>query len=106
MGNPDLDSFVAGAQPLERQPRRPGHGFEFYRLGDIARREWCYVLQCRHDERGAPVTPLEVSVLTELVRRSGERSMLGRPLEQWLAALEADEGHALRLSLDPQPGEP
>jgi integrase len=98
MGNPDLDSFVAGAQPLERQPRRAGHGFEFYRLGDIARREWCYVLQCRHDERGAPVTPLEVSVLTELVRRSGERSMLGRPLEQWLAALEADEGHALRLS--------
>ena len=94
MDKPDLDSFVAGARPLERKPRRPGHGFEFHRLGDIARREWCYVLQCRHDERGAPVTPLEVSVLTELVRRSGERSLLKRPLDEWLGALEATEVHA------------
>src|ERR1017187_732775 len=35
MDKPDLDSFVAEARPLERKPRRPGHGFEFYRLGDI-----------------------------------------------------------------------
>jgi integrase len=93
MNKPDLDGFVAEARPLERKPRRAGHGFEFYRLGDIARREWCYVLQCRHDERGAPITPLVVSGLTELVRRSGERSLLRRPLGEWLAELDANEVH-------------
>ena len=95
MNKPDLDGFVVEARPLERKPRRAGHGFEFYRLGDVARREWCYVLQCRHDERGAPITPLVVSVLTELMRRSGERSLLKRPLEEWLAALETNEVHAV-----------
>ncbi len=89
---PELNGFTAAASPLTRQPRRPG-GFDLFRLADTARAEWCYVQQCRHDERGAPITPLVVSDLTELVRTSGTRSLLDRPLAEWLAELAARQSH-------------
>jgi integrase len=91
---PDIDGFMAEARPLDRRARRGGRGFEFYRLGDVTRREWCYVLQCRHDERGAPITPLAVSVLTEAHRRYGPPSLLDRPIGEWLAQLETIEPRA------------
>ena len=91
-GRPDLDGFTAAASPLSRQPRRPS-GFDLFRLGEIARAEWCYVLQCRHDERGAPITPLVVSDLTELIRTSGARSLLDRPIERWLAEPAGRQPH-------------
>ena len=97
---PDLDRFVADALGLDRKARRAGHGFDFYRLAETARREWCYVLQCRHDERGAPITPLEVSILTGLVRRSNTVSLLSRPLAEWvteLAAVEPGASHERAL---------
>ncbi|MHB1535143.1 MAG: tyrosine-type recombinase/integrase [Acidimicrobiales bacterium] len=91
---PDLDGFVATASPLCRRPRRPARRFELFGLGDIARREWCYVLQCRHDERGAPVTPGEVSSLTDLIRSHGAASLLEHPLAAWLADLATDAPYA------------
>lgn len=90
-GKPELDGFVTAASPLTQEPRRPGGRFDLFRLGDTARGEWCYVLQCRHDERGAPITALVVSALTELVRTSGVRSLLDRPIEQWLTDLAAHQ---------------
>jgi integrase len=90
---PELDGFVTAASPLTRGTRRPSGRFDLFRLGDTARAEWCYVLQCRHDERGAPITPLVVSDLTELVRTSGARSLLDRPIGEWLAELAARQPH-------------
>ncbi|MGH9184311.1 MAG: tyrosine-type recombinase/integrase [Acidimicrobiales bacterium] len=87
-GKPELDGFVTTAVPLTRQPRRPS-GFDLFGLGETSRAEWCYVLQCRHDERAAPVTPRVVSELTELVRTCRARSLLDRSLADWLAELAA-----------------
>lgn len=84
---PDLDAFVAGASPVTRQPRRPTSSFELWGLTGTVRLELCYVLQCRHDERGAPLTPRVMGEMTELLRSAGTPSLLDRPLEQWLAEL-------------------
>ena len=81
-GKPDLDGFVAAAVPSGAVRRQP-QGFELSGLGQVGRLEWCYVLQCRHDERGAPITPGLVSELTRFVRRSGPGSLLERPLDEW-----------------------
>jgi len=87
-GKPDLDGFVAAASPsgaLRRQPR----AFELSGLAEVGRLEWCYVLQCRHDERGAPITPGLVSELIRFVRRSAFASLLERPLDEWIDDLAA-----------------
>lgn len=86
---PDLGSFIAGACPFTPQQHRAGRGFELFGLGDVARREWCYVLQCRHDERCAPITPRTLSCLIDVVRQSGTRSLLERPIGQWVTELGA-----------------
>ncbi len=86
-GKTDLDAFVAAASPVGRQARTRRHGFDLFRLGSVARREVAYVLQCRHDQRAAPLTPRVVASLVELLRRSAAPSLLDRPLEAWLADL-------------------
>jgi integrase len=86
-GKTELDAFVAAATPFGRQRRVRRHGFDLFRLGPLARWEVGYVLQCRHDQRAAPLTPRVVACLCELLRSSGARSLLERPLEAWLADL-------------------
>ena len=83
---PDLDRFVAAASPTGTVRRGP-HGFELSGGGEIARLEWCYVLQCRHDDRGAPITPTLVGELMRWLRRSGRASLLERPLAEWVGEL-------------------
>jgi integrase len=85
---PDLDDFISGATPFASEPHRARRSFELFGLGEVARREWCYVLQCRHDERCAPITPRAFSILVDLVRHSGTRSLLERPIGRWITALE------------------
>ncbi len=86
-GKPDLDAFVAGASPATRAPRRPRNSFDLWGLEGTARLELCYVLQCRHDERGAPLTPRVMAEVTDLVRSAGVSSLLDRSLDRWLADL-------------------
>jgi len=86
-GKADLDAFVADAAPMGRQPRARRDGFDLFRLGPLARLEVGYVLQCRHDQRAAALTPRVVASLTGLLRSSGAPSLLDRPLEAWLADL-------------------
>jgi integrase len=91
-GKPDLDRFVAAATPsgaLRRAPRP----FELSGLVQVGRLEWCYVLQCRHDERGAPITPGLVNEVIRLVRRSGSGSLLERPLNEWIDDLATPSPH-------------
>jgi integrase len=88
-GKGDLDVFVADASPATRQPRRPRNGFDLSGLAGTTRREVAYVLQCRHDERGASITPREVGHLTAAVRAGGVASILDRPIGRWLADLAA-----------------
>jgi integrase len=92
-GRPDLDSFGAAASPAPAVRRAP-KPFELVGLGEIARREWCYVLQCRHDERGAPITARLVGDLVRLVRRCGAGSLLDRPLGDWLTELDVQDVQA------------
>ncbi len=90
-GRPDLDSFVAEASPAPAVRRAP-KAFELVGLGEVGRLEWCYVLQCRHDERGAPITPKLVGDLVRLVRRCGASSLLDRPLGEWMTELDVHAG--------------
>lgn len=59
-----LDAFVAAVSPLDRQARRPRHAFDLFALNPTARLEVGYVLQCRHDEHAAPLTPQVAATLT------------------------------------------
>ena len=86
-GKPELDSFVADATPVGREARRTRNFFDLSGLRATARLEWCYVLQCRHDERGAPLTPRVVAELTALVQSAAVSSLVDRPVEGWLADL-------------------
>jgi integrase len=82
-GKPDLDGFVAAASPSEAVRRAP-RAFDLAGLGQVGRLEWCYVLQCRHEERGAPLTPGLVSEVIRFVRRSVSGSLLERPVGEWV----------------------
>jgi hypothetical protein len=99
---PDLDVFRATASGASGAGRRRPSAFDLSGMGETYRLEWCYVLQCRHDERGAPVSPGTLSVLTRLVRRAPGASLLDRSLAEWsslLAAADLEAGSHERALL-------
>jgi integrase len=101
-GKPDLEVFRATASPVSGTGRRRPGAFDLSGLAETSRLEWCYVLQCRHDERGAPVSPGTLSVLTRLVRRAPGASLLDRSLAEWsnlLAAADLEAGSHERALL-------
>jgi hypothetical protein len=88
-GKPDVGVFVATASPARRRARRHNDVFDLSGLKDTAHLELGYVLQCRHDERASTMAPRVLSSLAGLLRRSGARSLLDRPLDEWLVELSA-----------------
>ena len=85
--SPTWTSFVAAASPVERRARRIKTAFDLSGLNATARLEMGYVLQCRHDERGAALTPRVVAALTVVLRDASVSSLLDRPINDWLCDL-------------------
>lgn len=88
-GRPDLAGFVPTAAPVRSSHARVDEVFDLSALCLRCRLELAFVLQCRHDERGRGLSPLAVRPVVRMLVDTDARSVLERPLEEWLAALPA-----------------
>lgn len=88
-GKQDMAVFIAAARPVARRvPVRATESFDLSGLTSTWRLELGYVLQCRQAERAAGLDrPSVIAHIVRIARRCGTRSMLDRPLQDWLAEL-------------------
>lgn len=81
---PDWRWFCGATPPRPRTALRRSEMFDLRPFGPRLRAELGYVLQCRHDERGATLSPAALAQLVALLEGSGAVSLLDWSLPDWL----------------------
>jgi integrase len=89
-GRPEIDSFVATTGPVRSQPNSELiDTFDLRPLPRTARLEVAYIIQCYSDDRAIRLLPGVVRQLVELIVHAGAESLLDRPVQRWVKAIQA-----------------
>lgn len=89
-GHPEMGEFLAAAPPRRRHSPRMDC-FDLSGLSGPLRLEFAYALQCRHDQRGARLSPSVFARVARLAADSGVSSLLALPVSDWLERLSGSD---------------
>lgn len=87
VGRPDVAGFAAVTPPLRGAQVRRDEVYDWQRLAAGLRLELGYVLQCRHDERGAHLPPIAFGQLVRVLADADATSLLDHDREAWVALI-------------------